>query len=258
MFRQVLLKIYTLPLLPREKANVYQLKARDEEWKAIKSFIKKKGKFLDVGCGAGYSMKRAADDCSNFVFGIDPEPMEHGVGRSGSNFNVGIEKIQKATAESIPFESETFDTVYSSHVLEHVNSEIDSLKEMKRVLKDNGTLIIGVPTASMAYINWMTQLLFTTHIKISSILFSKLFNMGKYKWWEVFVPVSHSFADRSLLYDVRHYRVGNWISVISKEFEIQQTILPALYPYPEYRQLFKLRKSKNFSSSVFFICKKTS
>jgi ubiquinone/menaquinone biosynthesis C-methylase UbiE len=256
MFKNFLLKIYTSPLLTREKANSYQLKARNVEWNAIKPFIQNKGKFLDVGCGAGYSMKRAADDCSSIVYGIDPDPLEHGVGRAGSNFTVGVHKIHKGVAESIPFDSKTFDTVYSSHVLEHVNSEIDSLKEMKRVLKDDGVLIIGMPTASMAYINWITQLLFTTHIKLSSILFYKIFNMGKYKWWEIFIPVSHSFPDRSLLYDVRHYRVKNWSSIISKEFKIQQTILPALYPYPEYRQLFKLKKNHNFSSSVFFICSK--
>lgn len=256
MLKKFLLSIYTWPLLSKQKANNYQMIARNKEWESIQNFIKTKGEFLDVGCGAGYSMKRASNDCECNVYGIDPDPGGHGVGREGSNFDVGIENIQEGVSENIPFDSSSFDVVYSSHVLEHVESEEKSLQEMKRVLKDDGVLIIGVPTATMAYINWFTQALFTTHIKVFSILFQKLINTGKYRWWEVFVPVSHSFPDRSLLYDVRHYKIKNWEKTISKEFTIKQTILPALYPYPEYRQFFKLRKFRKYSSSVFFICTK--
>jgi ubiquinone/menaquinone biosynthesis C-methylase UbiE len=43
--------------------------------------------------------------------------------------------ILKATAENIPFKDESFDVVYSSHVLEHVTDEVKSLEEMKKVLK---------------------------------------------------------------------------------------------------------------------------
>ena len=253
--KKKLLEIYTYPILSKEIANHYQKTARDIEWNGVKEFINK-GKFLDVGCGAGYSMQKAQEELNCEVFGIDPDPFGHGVGRRESNFEIDIENIKTAFSENIPFEDSSFDTVYSSHVLEHVNSEIDSLKEMKRVLKDDGVLIIGMPTASMAYVNWFTQLLFTTHIKIVSVLFGRFINTGKYRWWEIFVPVSHSFSNKSLLYDVKHYKVKNWKSIISKEFKIQQTILPALYPFPEYRQFFKLRKSSKFSSSVFFICKK--
>ena len=208
-----------------------------------------------MGCGSGYSMKMAKESCNCEIFGIDPSPMEHGVGRNGSKFEVGIEKIFEAVSEQIPFGDKTFDVVYSSHVLEHVQNENKSLQEMKRVLKSNGILILGVPTATMAHINWFTQLLFTTHIKITAVLLHKIFNTGKYKWWEIFVPVSHSFPNKSLLYDINHYKVKNWSKIISKEFKITNVILPALYPYPEYRQLFKLRKYRNYSSSVFFICK---
>lgn len=254
--KSFLLKIYTWGLLSKERVNHFQKIARNEEWLSIKEFIPQGSKFLDVGCGAGYSMLRAQEDCQCEVFGIDPEPMGHGVGRTGSNFNINIENIKQGFSEKIEFETASFDIVYSSHVLEHVNSEAESLKEMNRVLKENGVLIIGIPTATMASINWISQLLFFTHIKIVSLLFGKFINGGKYKWWELILPQSHSFSNKSLLYDIKHYRIKNWEGTISKEFEIKKVILPALYPYPEFRQLFKLRKSKRFSSSVFFICSK--
>jgi len=67
---------------------------------------------------------------------------------------------------------------------------------------------------------------------------------------------SHSFHEKTIFYDLKHYTIKNWSETISKEFEIENTILPAIYPYPDYTQLFKLKKNKKYSSSVFFICKK--
>jgi len=44
-----------------------------------------------------------------------------------------------------PFKNEEFDTVFCSHVLEHLDSPYLVLKEFKRILKPNGTLIIALP-----------------------------------------------------------------------------------------------------------------
>ena len=253
--KEFLLKIYNYPKLSAEKTNYYQKIARDTEWNAIKNFIKE-GKFLDVGCGAGYSMYKAKEDFNCEVFGIDPDPSGHGVGRRNSNFNIDIQNIKKAYSEDIPFENNEFNTVYSSHVLEHVNNIDKSLQEIKRVLKDDGVLIIGMPTATMATINWITQAIFTTHMKIVNVLFSKFVNTGKTKWWEIFIPVSHTNQEISILYDLKNYRIKNWNKILEREFKVDKVLLPCLYPYPEYRQIFKLKKLKNYSSSVFFICKK--
>jgi malic enzyme len=41
-----------------------------------------------------------------------------------------------------------------------------TLKEMNRVMKDDGVLIIGMPTATMAFMNGLTPYLLTTHHRI--------------------------------------------------------------------------------------------
>jgi ubiquinone/menaquinone biosynthesis C-methylase UbiE len=253
--KSTLLKIYNFPLLSKEKTNQNQKKIRDVEWEAVKPFIKA-GKFLDVGCGAGYAMQRAQEDTSSEAFGIDPDPMGHGVGRQGSNFAVKAENIQKAFAEQIPFADSMFETVYSSHVLEHVNDEIKSLYEMSRVLKNDGVLIIGMPTASMAAINWATNLMFTTHHRFVNFFFSPFINTTKTSFKELFIPHSHNKKNSSLLFDLKAYKVKRWEQVISQVFEVQKVVLPALYPYPEMRQWFGMKKSSKYSSSVFFICVK--
>ena len=110
-------------MLPKGRANHYQKIARDAEWNAIKQYIKAgfpespSSNFLDVGCGAGYSMKRAKDELNCQVFGIDPEPGAHVVDRTFSPNLSHPFQIIKAEAESIPFPEKHFDTVYSSHVL---------------------------------------------------------------------------------------------------------------------------------------------
>ena len=252
--KSLLLRIYNYPKLSNEKTNYHQKTARDTEWSEVKKYIKK-GMFLDVGCGAGYSMYKAQQELNCEVFGIDPDPLGHGVGRRESNFNIDIKNIKTAFSENIPFADNTFDTVFSSHVLEHVVDVTQTLQEIKRVMKNDGTLVIGMPTATMALINWITQFIFTTHTKLVNVLFSKIINTGKTKWWEIIVPVSHTDPNIPIFYDLKHYKVSNWKKLIEAEFEIEKIVLPCLYPYPEYRQLFKLRKLSNFSSSVFFICK---
>ena len=47
--------------------------------------------------------------------------------------------------KKIPFETESFDTVYSSHVLEHVENDVEFVKEMFRVVRNGGYLIIYLP-----------------------------------------------------------------------------------------------------------------
>ncbi len=212
--------------------------------------------FLDVGCGAGYAMQKAKEDFSCECYGIDPDPGVHGVGRFLKDM-VKEQKIVQGFAENLPYENRNFDVVYSSHVLEHVNDEQKSLSEMKRVLKDNGVLIIGMPTATMTFVRIISQIFFTTHIKI----YEALRSFGSKKFYtsikSIFKIGSHSYPRaNSALYDLRHYRVSNWRKMISKQFEIIEAFEPCLYPYPDYIQWFKLHKSKLGSSSVFFICKK--
>lgn len=240
----------------KSKVDELQQKNRDSEWESIADFITPNSAFLDVGCGTGYSMVKAKSQKNCNVSGIDPNPGQHGVGRFSAELNLSP-YIKQGFSEKIPFEDNSFDVVYSSHVLEHVSDEIQSLKEMKRVLKDDGILIIGMPTATMAVINFISNVVFTTHIKIYEFIKEIHKNSFRKNAKRIFHVPSHSNPrGNSIFYDLKHYKVSNWKRTIEKEFKIENIILPCLYPYPDYPQFFKLKKFKYFSSSVFFICKK--
>jgi ubiquinone/menaquinone biosynthesis C-methylase UbiE len=246
------------PFSSKEKVEKYQQIIRDEEWKWLCKEIPADSTFLDVGCGAGYAMQRAAEDLNCSCTGVDPEPGAHGVGRYLKDM-VSDEKIQQGFAESIPFDDKKFDVVFSSHVLEHVNDEQKSLQEMKRVLKDDGVLIIGMPTAAMSWIRLFSQIVFLTHVKVYEFVRGLFSGKAIMFFKRIFVIISHSYPREkanSIFYDLSHYRVKNWKKIVSGEFEIEKTLEPCLYPYPDYFQWFKIHYSKWGSSSVFFVCRK--
>ena len=240
----------------KDKVEKYQQIIRDNEWNEIKNYIEKNSNFLDVGCGSGYAMMRASKEFNCSVHGVDPEPGAHGVGRYIKKL-FSSPKIEKGMAENLPYKDESFEVVYSSHVLEHVQDEILSLKEIKRVLKDDGVLIIGMPTSSMAILNLISQIIFTSHIKVYEFIKNIYRPIFFKNFIYIFRIVSHSQPRaNSIWYDINHYRITKWKKMIEREFEIIEVIKPSFYPYPDYPQFFKIHKNLFFTSSVFFISKK--
>lgn len=55
----------------------------------------------------------------------------------GVDHNVDLQKL--------PFDDETYDFVYASHVLEHIPHDDKAISEIRRILKPNGIAILPVP-----------------------------------------------------------------------------------------------------------------
>ena len=104
-----------------------------------KEYLKGK-KFLEVGCGLGYFSNKASKIGAN-VTGIDIGPNLVEINKKKTP--KGVFKV--ASASDLPFKDETFDVVLSTEVIEHVNNQKSALKEMCRVLKKNGILVITTP-----------------------------------------------------------------------------------------------------------------
>ena len=83
--------------------------------------------------------------------------------------------LKKGDLGKLPFDSKKFDIIYSYHVLEHVKDPIRVLKELNRVLKNDGILFIGFPNANrlLGYIG--------SHNKMT-ILDKVKFNLNDYKY----------------------------------------------------------------------------
>jgi SAM-dependent methyltransferase len=96
---------------------------------------------LVVGCGNGREAHALADALRCEVTGIDLR------GAFDPRAAASV-RLQKADATALPFAADTFDFIYSYHVLEHIPRYRDALSEMHRVLTRGGGLWIGTPNRS--------------------------------------------------------------------------------------------------------------
>jgi 2-polyprenyl-3-methyl-5-hydroxy-6-metoxy-1,4-benzoquinol methylase len=100
---------------------------------------------LDAGCGQGYYLKVIDQLISGHkITGIEynKDKIQYLHTLEFDNHKVDI---TKGDIQKLHFEKNTFDIVICSEVLEHVPDDIKAIKEIKRVLKENGKAFITVP-----------------------------------------------------------------------------------------------------------------
>lgn len=102
---------------------------------------------LDVGCSIGWFCGVAVDLKAKEVWGIDPNKGQIETARKQ---NIGA-KFKVASAGKLPFGSKKFDLVTLLDVIEHIpkNTEPQTLKEIYRVLKPGGKLLISTPNDNL-------------------------------------------------------------------------------------------------------------
>ena len=153
----------------------------------MKSYIKKGDRILDLGCGNGrlFDLFR--------IMGVQ-DKIEY-VGIDGSEKFIEIAKqrygncFQVADILNLPFSDNYFDTIWSIAVFHHIPSKelrLLALKEMKRVLKDKGRIII---TCWNLYQKDYLSLLLR-------YFFRKIFNKSRLDFKDVFVPWGNSNIKR--------------------------------------------------------------
>lgn len=105
----------------------------------------KKGRFLDVGCGAG-ELLWAAKTSGWEAQGIDPSKEFIEIGRE----RLGVEG-RVTTLEEANFPGDHFDAVIMSGIIEHLYDPLETLKEIHRVLKPNGWFWFDAPNEDGFY-----------------------------------------------------------------------------------------------------------
>lgn len=99
---------------------------------------KKGGKLLDLGCGMGQFLKIARDDGWD-VMGIDISMPAAEYAR----LTFGIEIIE-SSLEGANFKDDFFDVVTAFNIIDQLRDPLKELKEIRRVLKENGIISIRV------------------------------------------------------------------------------------------------------------------
>lgn len=82
----------------------------------------------------------------------------------------GVDHV--GSANKLSFDDETFDEIYASHILEHVNEEPHKvLTEWNRVLKPDGRLYISVPDMTYLCQLFVTIKNMADRVKLLGIIF---------------------------------------------------------------------------------------
>ena len=130
-----------------EKSLVNKPKHAERAIKCIEKLlqyveIKEEQNLLEVGCGVGAVSEYMAEKYQLNVTGtdVDPEQIQTALKDKDDSRNI---RFLEADAAKLPFEDDEFDMVMFYMVMHHIANWLDALREMSRVLKPKGYLIMG-------------------------------------------------------------------------------------------------------------------
>ena len=125
----------------------------------VKHYINSNDVILDYGCGPGTFLIKMSKLTKNKLFGVDLS--EEFIKECKENIeDLKIQNISVSTVqpEKLPFANEQFDTILLMDVIHHLDDINQNLKEIHRVLKKDGKLIVFEPNKLNPLI-WLTHLI---------------------------------------------------------------------------------------------------
>lgn len=171
-----------------------------------KANVKITDKVLDLACGTGIITKVLAQK-SDTVFAVDiTEKMISITKEMCENEGYNHVKVIKGNAEKLNFDNSFFDLIITRLSIHHFRKPEIVIREMKRILNDNGKIIIAdiysseIPEESELH-NAIEQLRDPTHVKALSI---KEFN-------ELFETNGFTINSMDMLETTREY--GEWLDI---------------------------------------------
>ena len=108
-------------------------------------------KILELGAGSGEFTQKAVGSLfykSYVATDLNPERANPALAErlKSESGQDGFFEFVKADAQVLPFEDGSFDLVFSTCLLAHVDSPTDVIRESLRVLKADGTIVFLMPT----------------------------------------------------------------------------------------------------------------
>lgn len=115
-------------------------------WRSVEALayetVEYKKPVLDIGCGWG---EFAGVVFNRLEMGIDINESELKDALNGKRYK----KVLWADGRKLPFKDNSYSTVVSVSVLEHINNSSQVLTEVYRILKPGGVFAFSVPTPAM-------------------------------------------------------------------------------------------------------------
>jgi 2-polyprenyl-3-methyl-5-hydroxy-6-metoxy-1,4-benzoquinol methylase len=187
---------------------------------------------LDVGCGSGNLLRRIAERGFKVLSGCDA--LERSAELPEACAYAQVDLNQK-----LPYADNSFSTIFSIEVIEHLENPRAHVREMHRLCKEGGTVILSTPnvesllsTVSLmmrGYFNGFGAADYPAHITpLLSIDLERIFKEAKFEAWNI----RYSGHGRVIKND-RHWQ--------------------ELLPFGLGKNLFR---GKRFSDQIFIVAKK--
>ena len=149
-------------------ANVY----KEQTKSALLKMVPMRGKTtLEVCCGSGFVGEIAKEMGITITYGVDftKSLLKHAKGKYGKVMYADVTK-------KLPFKNECIDVVLLPEVISHITDRKKALKEIHRVLKIGGYMIVESPNrAYLDFLNTMKLLLKGHSLRKSQQFFQPLY-----------------------------------------------------------------------------------
>ena len=142
------MKEHTYPIMFRIEQSHWWYAGRR---KILRNFLEdicrevsdRRPRILDVGCGTGANLLMLSE------YG-DAEGVDVSEDALAFCRERGLEKVKLGAAEELPYEDGTFDLVTALDVVEHLDDDLGGLREMRRVLRPGGRVLLFAETPGHA------------------------------------------------------------------------------------------------------------
>jgi len=94
-------------------------------------------RLLEIGCSRGFLTQRVREELSPSTTGVDLNPE--------AIANACVDGLSVMDAQALAYEDESFDKIYSFHCIEHIPDLSGAFREMSRVLKPGGRILLVYP-----------------------------------------------------------------------------------------------------------------
>lgn len=131
-------------VLPDKKGrNSFFARIKSSGWRRRRKVIEGKipgGRLLDVGCATGEFLAEMETSNKWECYGVEPVPYAAAIARQNTHAS-----IFDGTLFDANYPKDFFDIVTLWDVLEHISDPLRTLREIRRILKPGGILIMCVP-----------------------------------------------------------------------------------------------------------------
>lgn len=247
--------------------------------------FKSSSKGLEIGCGNSFQSALLASAVETMVSTdlYDYNNTTHTVGMNKASqllnsLRVSNVKLISSNAGDLPFKDNYFDFVFSSSSLEHIVDKKTAVKEMRRVLKHGGDMILIVPThmpslyafphAFLYIIARSIKLLFKlNNVKIKSHITNYNDNNIEFNAQDKETSFRKRFfrnhpsfplpephgAYKNIFDEIRSQFPGAWLDMVTNEgFQIKKAMPLCLFPWVLIEPFSTILAARIYSASKKF------